>query len=140
MDRGGGAGDEATRLDGVRVLVVDDHADGRELVSMVLQRCGAHTRTAASAAEALEHLAQAPVDVLVTDLGMPGADGYDLLRRLRALPGGGAVRAVALTAFAAPDERDRALAAGFQMHIAKPIDPRVLTAAVVAVMAGKSPA
>lgn len=78
--------------------------------------------------------------VIVTDLGMPGADGYDLLRRLRALPGGGAVRAVALTAFAASDERDRALAAGFQMHIAKPIDPRALAAAVVAVMAGKSPA
>jgi CheY-like chemotaxis protein len=139
LDRGAGGGDEATRLEGVRVLVVDDHADGRELVSMVLQRCGAHTRAAASASEALEHLAHEPVDVLVTDLGMPGADGYDLLRRLRALPGGGAVRAVALTAFAASDDRDRALAAGFQMHIAKPIDPRALVTAVVAVMAGKSP-
>lgn len=139
VDRATGAGDDATRLDGVRVLVVDDHADGRELVSMILQRCGAHTRVASSAAEALEQFARGPVDVLVTDLGMPGADGYDLLRRVRALAGGAAVRAVALTAFAAADDRDRVLAAGFQMHIAKPIDPRGLAAAVVAVMGGKSP-
>jgi signal transduction histidine kinase/ActR/RegA family two-component response regulator len=139
-DRATGGGDDAPRLDGVRVLVVDDHADGRELVSMVLQRCGAHTRAAASAAEALEQIARGPVDVLVTDLGMPGADGYDLLRRVRALPGGAAVRAVALTAFAAADDRDRVLAAGFQMHIAKPVDPRGLAAAVVTVMGGDSPA
>jgi signal transduction histidine kinase/CheY-like chemotaxis protein len=130
------AGEDAVRLDGVRVLVVDDHGDGRELVSMVLRRCGAHTRTAASAAEALEHLARAPVDVLVTDLGMPGADGFDLLRRVRALEGGAAVRAIALTAFAAADDRDRVLAAGFQLHVAKPIDPRGLAAAVQSVMAG----
>ncbi|HUF93685.1 MAG TPA: ATP-binding protein, partial [Candidatus Limnocylindria bacterium] len=105
VERAPAAGDEATRLDGVRVLVVDDHADGRELVSMVLERCGARTRTAGSAAEALKALAQEPVDVLLTDLGMPGADGYDLLRRVRARSGGDAVRAVALTAFAAADDR-----------------------------------
>ena len=140
VDRATGAGDDSTRLDGVRVLVVDDHADGRELVSMVLQRCGADTRVAASAAEALEQFARGPVDVLVTDLGMPGADGFDLLRRVRALAGGAAVRAVALTAFAAADDRDRVLAAGFQMHLAKPIDPRGLVAAVALVLGGKSPA
>jgi CheY-like chemotaxis protein len=118
-------------LDGVRVLVVDDEPDARELVTAVLERCGAVVELAASAAEAEAALERSAPDVIVSDVGLPGEDGYALVRRLRALEGERAgIPAVALTAYAHPADRTRALLAGFQMHLAKPIEPEELAAVV----------
>ncbi|MBY0232241.1 MAG: response regulator [Gemmataceae bacterium] len=113
---------------GLRVLVVDDEADAREMVSFVLAGAGAEVRTCAGAEEALACLDGFAPDVLVSDIGMPGQDGYALLRQVRER--GSLVPAVALTAFARAEDRMRALAAGFQMHAAKPIDPAALAHAV----------
>ena len=119
-------------LEGVRVLVVDDEPDARDLLATVLRSCGAHVETAASAEEALASITQAPPDVVVSDIGMPGQSGYDLIRRIRALPAGagGRTPAVAITAYARLEDRTRALRAGFQLHAAKPIEPAELLAVV----------
>jgi CheY-like chemotaxis protein len=113
-------------LTGLRVLVVDDEVDTRELIATVLLASGAIVDTAASAESALEslHRSGAP-DVIVSDIGMPGNDGYELIRRVRALPteSGGRTPAIALTAYARAEERVRALAAGFDEHVAKPVEP-----------------
>jgi PAS domain S-box-containing protein len=114
------------RLDGRCVLVVDDQLDARDLVALVLRQRGADTRVAASAAEALEILARAPVDTLVSDLALPGVDGYDLVAAVRAIERqqrGGRIRAVALTAYAGHEVRERAVAAGFDAYAMKPLDP-----------------
>ena len=120
------------RLDGRRVLVVDDDDDARRFVSSVLSGCGAEVRAVASADRALDVLSATYVDVLVSDIGMPGADGYDLITRLRAheREHGGRIPAIALTAYASEEDRDRALAAGFSLHLAKPVSPGVLARAV----------
>jgi signal transduction histidine kinase/integral membrane sensor domain MASE1 len=110
------------RLDGLCVLVVDDHGDARELLGMVLRDRGAEVHLAGGVTEALEVMARANVDVLVSDLAMPGADGYDLIAAVRA-GRGRTVPAVALTAYAGSDVRDRAIAAGFAAHATKPLDP-----------------
>jgi signal transduction histidine kinase len=112
-------------LAGVRVMVVDDDRDARELVTVTLGYYGADVTAAESAAEAIALLPQVRPDVLLSDIGMSGEDGYSFLRRVRALPPdrGGAVPAVAITAYAAAGDSARALAAGFQLHIAKPFDP-----------------
>jgi signal transduction histidine kinase/ActR/RegA family two-component response regulator len=117
-------------LRGLRVLVVDDEQEAREMLTMVLSQCQAEVTTAASAREALEILPSLRPDVLVSDIGMPGEDGYALIRQVRALPPeqGGGVPAVALTAFARSEDRTRALVSGFQMHIPKPVDPGELAA------------
>jgi signal transduction histidine kinase/CheY-like chemotaxis protein len=126
-----------TRLDGVRVLVVDDEEDARELVSTLLSASGAEVETASSAAEAYERMMRTPPHVLVSDVGMPGEDGYALIRRMRAA---GAplsrVPAVALTAYASGEDARRAVLAGFHTHLPKPAEPSVLTA-VVASLAGR---
>jgi CheY-like chemotaxis protein len=126
--------EEATlpRLDGVRVLVVDDDEDSRTLVAHVLGGCGAEVRVAATAEGALDVLARTYVDVLVSDIGMPGADGYDLVTRVRAMERehGGRIPAIALTAYASEEDRDRALAAGFSLHVSKPVSPGALAQAV----------
>ena len=111
-------------LEGVKVLVVDDEADTRELLKTMLGQCGAMVTTAGSAQEALDSLEQAIPDVLVSDIGMPGEDGYDLIRKVRALPRerGGKVSAVALTAYARTEDRLRAIRAGFQIHVPKPVE------------------
>src|SRR5690606_21235431 len=111
-------------LAGLVLLVVDDEPDARELVAHVLGSCGAAVHTAASAAEALSLLPQLRPDVLVSDIGMPDADGYELIRAVRALPpaDGGSTPAIALTAFARSEERTRALIAGYQLHVAKPVE------------------
>ena len=121
-------------LAGLRVLVVDDEADARELINRILSDCQAQVRTAASAAQALAALRAGPADVLVSDLGMPDVDGFELLARVRALgpAAGGNVAAVALTAFARSEDRLRALEAGFSAHISKPVEPSELIAAVAA--------
>jgi PAS domain S-box-containing protein len=126
------------RLSGVRVLVVEDEEDTRDLLSAALGHSGAVVDLAASAEEALANLGRRRPDVLVCDIGMPVEDGYALLTRVRALAAeeGGLVPAVALTAYARSDDRRRALAAGFQVHLAKPVDPDELIS-VVARMAGR---
>ncbi|HZS03522.1 MAG TPA: ATP-binding protein, partial [Blastocatellia bacterium] len=125
-------------LKGVRVLVVDDEADARDLLSVVLAQSGAEVKAAASAAEALTAIEQWRPHVLVSDIGMPVEDGHALIRRLRALgpERGGLTPAVALTAYARSEDRLRALSAGYQMHVAKPVDPEEL-AAVIASLAGR---
>lgn len=127
-------------LEGVRVLAVDDETDTLDLLRMVLEPCGATVVAATSSADALEKLAQAKPNVLITDIGMAGADGYELIRRVRALPeeSGGRVPAVALTAYARVEDRVRAIAAGFQIHVPKPVEPAELIA-IVASLTGLLP-
>jgi PAS domain S-box-containing protein len=121
----------SSALKGVRILVVDDEEDARELVSTMLGRYGAVVQTAASTTEALEFLDSWNPRVLIADIGMQGEDGYALIRRVRALPGKpGAIPALALTAYARIEDRARALAAGFQVHLSKPIDSAQLAASV----------
>ncbi len=131
----------AADLTGMTVLVVDDEQDARDLIEAVLADCHARVVVAASAAEALALVQRERPDVLVSDIGMPGMDGYELLRRVRALgvAQGGAVPAIALTAFARSEDRMRALRAGFRVHVAKPVDPAELVATVASV-AGRTPA
>jgi CheY-like chemotaxis protein len=120
------------------VLVVDDEADARDLIAVMLEKCGARVRVAASVAEALEVFAAFQPDVLLSDLAMPGEDGYDLIRRVRSLPphAGGRIPAAALTAHARAEDRRRTLLAGFNIHVAKPFDPPELLA-VVASLGGR---
>jgi CheY-like chemotaxis protein len=122
----------ADRLDDVLILVVDDEPDARELLKMGLENCGAQVTTAASAAEALAAIKDRIPDVLISDIGMPGEDGYDLIRRLRSLRPeyGGRVPAIALTAYARSEDRLRALRAGYQMHVPKPVELAELAAVV----------
>jgi signal transduction histidine kinase len=129
---------QVPRLDGLRVLVVDDEPDARDLLDTVLRLQGANVVGAASAAEAFAELSARPPDVLVSDIGMPGEDGLRLVARVRRLDSehGGRVPAVALTAYSGDDDRERALAAGFDVHMAKPVDPAKLVE-VVAGMAGR---
>ncbi|MFL6263639.1 MAG: response regulator [Thermoanaerobaculia bacterium] len=125
-------------LAGVRVVVVEDEADTRELLVMALQQCGAEVAAFASAPEALASFDRAVPDVLLSDIGMPVQDGYDLIHTLRARePGrGGNVPAAALTAYARAEDRLRALEAGYQTHLAKPVDPSELIS-TVARLAGR---
>jgi PAS domain S-box-containing protein len=120
------------RLDRVRALVVDDDDDSRRFVETVLTASGAEVRVAGSVDAALEVLDTTYVDVLVSDIGMPGSDGYDLIARLRTRERehGGRIPAVALTAYASEEDRDRALAAGFSAHVPKPVSPGALARAV----------
>jgi signal transduction histidine kinase/CheY-like chemotaxis protein len=119
-------------LTGVRVLVVDDEQDTRRLISTVIAQTGAEVTACASAGEALEKLKTWRPHILMSDIGMPGEDGYALIKQVRALPPerGGRTPAAALTAYARDEDRGRALAAGYQLHIAKPFNPHELLAAV----------
>lgn len=128
--------DCAPELDGLRVLVVDDEPDARDLLREVLEVCGSDVATASTAAEALEALTGGKFDVIVSDIGMPNEDGYTLIEKVRALPDseGGRTPAIALTAYARVEDRIRALKAGFQAHLPKPVEP-VELAAVVASLA-----
>jgi CheY-like chemotaxis protein len=126
-------------LDGVRLLVVDDDDDSRDLIGYMLEGQGATVACASSAGEALGMLEESPPDVLVSDIGMPDVNGYSLIRRVRRLPGerGGRTPAIALTAYARAEDGERAFAAGFQAHVTKPVDLGRLTA-LVANLAGIS--
>lgn len=119
-------------LVGLRVLVVDDELDSRELIATVLEQCGSAIDRAGSAEEALARLDEWRPDVILSDIGMPGEDGYALIRRIRSRPaeGGGAVPAACLTAYASTEDRKRALLAGFTMHVPKPVEPAELVAIV----------
>ena len=130
----------APSLEGVWVLVVDDETDARELVATLLQQCGAKVTAVASAREALAAVSgeqQKRPDIVISDVSMPEVDGYDLIRRIRELPPekGGRTPAVALTAYGRSIDRIRALSAGFQMHMPKPVEPAEL-ATVVASLTG----
>jgi signal transduction histidine kinase len=124
----------APELEGLKVLVVDDDPDARELVGFVLGKCGADPTLVASAFEGLASIERSPPDVLLSDVGMPGEDGYGFIRRVRALPRdrGGQTPAAVLTAYARAEDRRRALNAGYQMYVTKPIVPAELVAIVVA--------
>jgi CheY-like chemotaxis protein len=124
-------------LAGARVLVVDDEKDTLEIVSMLIRSHGAETQAAASAAEALERLADFRPDAVVSDLAMPGEDGHAFIRRVRALPAdrGGAVPALALSAHVYGEDRDRALASGFDAFLPKPVGPRALIDCLRALLA-----
>ena len=119
-------------LSGVRVLVVDDEPDARALIKRVLEMSSATVITASTAAEGLEALRSERPHVLLSDIGMPGEDGYSLLKKVRELPPseGGSIPAAALTAFARSEDRRRALLAGFQLHVPKPVEPPELLAVV----------
>jgi CheY-like chemotaxis protein/nitrogen-specific signal transduction histidine kinase len=127
-----------TTLSGITVLVVDDDAESRELLTVTLESYGAAVKTAASAAEALHALGRHRVDVLLSDIAMPGEDGYSLIRAIRAREVSGKTHlpAAALTSFARDDDRQRALQAGFEAHFAKPIDARSLIEAVASLAQG----
>jgi PAS domain S-box-containing protein len=127
------------RLDALKILIVDDEPDTQELLKTSLSECGADVTVAASVSEALGTFEVSVPDVVISDIGMPGEDGYDFIRRLRALPkeSGGKVPAIALTAYARVEDRLRALRAGFQMHVPKPVELAELVT-VVASVAGRS--
>lgn len=136
-------------LGGLRVLVIDDEQDARELLQMVLGDCGAEVRVAADAQDALLAVQEFRPDVLVSDIGMPGMDGYALLHSVRALgpQRGGEVPAIALTAFARSEDRVRALRAGYRAHVAKPVEPAEIVATIASLVrrpqrpaAGSTPA
>ncbi|MBD2770807.1 response regulator [Iningainema tapete] len=124
---------EFPSLNGLRVLVVDDNIDTIELIAFILSQCQAQVKTATTASDAIATFSQFKPNVLISDIGMPGEDGYSLIQKIRILPPeqGGQIPAAALTAFAGESEHVRALAAGFQIHIPKPVDPTELVAAIV---------
>ena len=132
-------------LNGIRALVVDDDTDARELLVAVLVSYGAEVVSARSSDEALGLLQEAaagrPFDVILSDIGMPKNDGYELIRRVRSLDrqSGGQIPAVAVTGYANPNDRDRALEAGYQIHVPKPIDPKVLAAAIADTVRRRQP-
>jgi signal transduction histidine kinase/AmiR/NasT family two-component response regulator len=123
-------------LVGVRALFVDDEADARELITMMLARGGAEVRTAVSAAEALVACEEWRPDVLIADIGMPGEDGYTLMKELRAREKarGGHIPAIALTAYTRREDRLNALAVGYEYHVPKPVEPAELMVVVASVI------
>jgi PAS domain S-box-containing protein len=128
---------EAPQLDGLRVLVVDDEPDARELLALVLTEVGAQVIAVGSAEEAFAVARTEPIDVLVSDVGLPREDGYSLIQRIRGLEGAIAqVPAAALTGFARAEDGHKALACGFQLHVPKPVEPGLLVS-LVAKLAGR---
>ncbi|MEH2164208.1 MAG: response regulator [Nostoc sp.] len=123
-------------LNGLQVLLVDDDKDSRELIAFLLEQYGAQVNQAQSAHEALSSLGQAKFDLLISDIGMPDMDGYTLIRQIRkqSPDRGGGIPAIALTAYAGEIDRQLALAAGFQHHISKPIEPEVLMQAILTIV------
>jgi PAS domain S-box-containing protein len=133
--------DNPPKLDGLHVLVVDDEADTRKWISTVLQECGAEVIAVGSTGEALAAFEQLRPDVLVSDISMPHEDGYTLIRKIRGLEpiGGGRIPAVALTGYARVEDYKEAIAAGFQLHVAKPVRAAELIAVIASLgrMSGK---
>lgn len=123
-------------LSGIMVLIVEDDVDAREPLRLFLESVGAEVVAVASANEAIEVIRQQRPDILVSDIGMPGRDGYDLISSIRSLPKewGGETPAIALTAYCSTDDMARALEAGFQMHLVKPVEPARLTAIIASLL------
>ena len=130
----GEASDAAPQLDGLRALVVDDYANGREAIAVMLTGAGAEVSTAASVRSALTSIDHWLPDVVVSDIGLPGDDGYVFIEQLRTLAAerGLSIPAVALTAYAGAEERARALGAGYLEHLAKPVEPARLLSVLAA--------
>lgn len=128
-----GSVSSAATLNGLRVLVVEDDPDARELVSTILADAGAVVESASSAAEGFEAVRTFQPQLLLSDIGMPGEDGYSLIRRVRRLDAaeGGAVPSIALSAFTSAQDRSRALRSGFTVHLGKPVMVHELVCAVV---------
>jgi CheY-like chemotaxis protein len=120
--------DTAPMLSGLRALVVDDEADARDLLSAILRMKDAEARTASGLEEAISIIRRWPPDIVISDIAMPGGDGYELIRRLR--DEGNKMPAIAITAYAGDEARIRALAAGFQLHLPKPVEPYELVVSV----------
>ncbi|HST22527.1 MAG TPA: PAS domain S-box protein [Blastocatellia bacterium] len=131
---------EAPQLSGIKVMVVDDEPDTCEVLKIMIEQYGGEVKTCASSAEAIETLKHWKPDVLVSDIEMPGEDGYHLIEKIRSLAPeqGGNVPALALTAYARVDDRMRALSAGYQMHLAKPAEPMELTTVITSLAARNS--
>lgn len=126
---------ELPSLKGVRALVVDDQADARALICRLIEEQGGGCALAESGAEALRILAEQKIDLVVSDIGMPEFDGYDLIRKIRSMTGEMKnLPAIALTAYARSDDRQRALLAGYQMHLSKPVEPRELIAGIASLL------
>jgi CheY-like chemotaxis protein len=123
-------------LSNVNILVVDDEEDARILIDRLISERGGRSLMAASAEEALKVLASEPVDIMISDIGLPDVDGYQLMRRLRNLEDKRLrnLTAIALTAYARPEDRQRALLAGYQMHMSKPAEPRELIAGIASLV------
>ncbi len=128
-------------FDGVRILVVDDEADSRDLISTLLTRCGSEVRCSESADEAIRAFAEWGPDLLLSDIGMPNEDGYSLIRKVRKLRSKRAkkIPAIAITAYATDEDRLAALAAGFQVHLAKPVEPKSLLTSIAAALGSEAP-
>ena len=126
---------ENSTLEGLRILVIDDSADSREYAAFVLSEAGAHIKTADSATSAIEAMNQELPDVIVCDIGMPGTTGYELIQQIRSRPveAGGGVTAIALTSYAGDYDQKQAIAAGFQQHLSKPVDPEQLVKTISAI-------
>jgi PAS domain S-box-containing protein len=130
--------DARSRLSNVNILIVDDDADARLLLTTIIEKSGANVFTAASVSEALETLKNFQPHILISDIGMPGEDGYSLMRKIRALyPEAGKISTIALTAYARAEDRTLALEAGFELHIAKPVNPEELLSIIKELAKGK---
>jgi CheY-like chemotaxis protein len=131
--------DTCVEISGVKVVVVDDENDARMLVKRVLEECKAEVKTAKSAAEGLELLRKFPPDLLISDIGMPGEDGYSFIKKVRQMGGdrGGNVPAIALTAYARAEDRMRAMLAGFEQYLVKPVEPAELITLVSVLTRGR---
>jgi CheY-like chemotaxis protein/signal transduction histidine kinase len=124
--------EHAGQLRDLSILVVDDHQDNRELIALLLEQCGARATCVSSCAEAMVAFGAQPPDLLLSDIGMPDEDGFTLIRKVRALPvaHGGSIPAVALSGYARPEDRTRAVSEGYSWHLPKPVDPNELIAVV----------
>jgi PAS domain S-box-containing protein len=134
------ADDCTDRLDGLRLLVVDDESDTRDLLQQGLEYCGAKVKSVGTAKEALELIMNGGSDVLISDIGMPGVDGYELIRQVRKLPPdrGGKIPAIALTAYTRTEDRLQSLRAGYDMHVPKPVELAELVAVAATVVRRKN--
>ncbi|HSK70589.1 MAG TPA: ATP-binding protein, partial [Pyrinomonadaceae bacterium] len=130
--------DYQPELNGIKVLAVDDEPDARGLLTVVLEQCGADVKTCGSASEALKLLKKYKPDILISDIGMPGEDGYSLIKKVREMETGNERRipAVALTAFARVEDRLQALSAGYNMHVPKPVEPAELALVIASLTVG----
>lgn len=128
--------DESVQISGVRILVVDDEPDSRDLLRRVLEECRATVTTSSSAREALRTIQASRQDLIISDIGMPGEDGYSLIQQIRSMPEerGGTTPAIALTAYARAEDRMKVMSAGFQHHLSKPVESAELIEGVASLM------
>jgi CheY-like chemotaxis protein len=136
IERRRGRTSDKVRLDGVHILLVEDDDDSRKLLGTMLKRYGAKVTSTKSAAEAFDAFSQEVPDLLISDIGMPDEDGYELIRKLRDLPAdkGGQTPAIALTGYASRRDREHALAAGYHKHMAKPIEQSEMIGAIASLI------